>query len=83
MALRTPVVSTAKGAEGLEVTHERDILIADSPAQYAKAVCRLLREPELRKQMVDNAYQLVTEKYNWSVVIPQFLKLIENITHSR
>jgi glycosyltransferase involved in cell wall biosynthesis len=83
MALRTPVVSTQKGAEGLEVTDGKNILIADSPAQYAKAVCRLLHEPELRNRIVDNAYQLVTEKYNWSVVIPRFLKLIENIPPKR
>jgi glycosyltransferase involved in cell wall biosynthesis len=83
MALRTPVVSTLKGAEGLEVTGGKNILIADSPAEYAHAVCRLLLEPQLRKQIVDNAYQLVTEKYNRMVVIPRFLKLIENIPSTR
>jgi glycosyltransferase involved in cell wall biosynthesis len=83
MALRTPVVSTPKGAEGLEVTDEKNILIADSPAQYAKAVCRLLHEPELHKKLTDNAYQLVSEKYNWSVVIPRFLRLVENIPSPR
>jgi polysaccharide biosynthesis protein PslH len=83
MALRTPVVSTAKGAEGLNVTDDRDILIADSPDEYANAVCRLLREPALRNKLIENAYQLVAEKYNWIVVLPQFLDLIERIADKR
>jgi polysaccharide biosynthesis protein PslH len=83
MALHTPVVSTAKGAEGLDVTDEQDILIADSPDEYAKAVCRLLREPALRNKLIEKAYQLVAEKYNWIVVLPQFLDLIERIADKR
>jgi polysaccharide biosynthesis protein PslH len=83
MALRTPVVSTAKGAEGLDVTDEQDILIADSPDKYAKSVCRLLREPELGNKLADNAYQLVTKKYDWAVVIPQFLDLVDRIADTR
>jgi glycosyltransferase involved in cell wall biosynthesis len=83
MALHTPVVSTSKGAEGLAVTQGKDILIADSPMEFAKAVCRLIFEPELRDKLVENAHQLIVEKYNWAVVIPKFLHLIESITASR
>jgi glycosyltransferase involved in cell wall biosynthesis len=83
MALRTPVVSTSKGAEGLDITHERDILIADSPVEYAGAVCRLLREADLREKLVKNACQLVADKYNWVVVIPKFLGLVESIVDTR
>ncbi len=39
MALGTPVVSTSKGAEGLEITHGQDILIADDPKSIAQATC--------------------------------------------
>ncbi len=83
MALHTPVVATSKGAEGLDVTDEQDILIADLPAEYAGAVCRILREPELHNKLVGNAYLLVAEKYNWSVVLPQFLDLVERIASTR
>ena len=49
MALGTPVVSTSKGAEGLEVTPGHDILIADEPAEFADQVIRLLRDAALRE----------------------------------
>jgi glycosyltransferase involved in cell wall biosynthesis len=40
MDLGTPVVSTSKGAEGLAVTAEHDILIADRPEEFARQILR-------------------------------------------
>ena len=82
MALRTPVVATSKGAEGLAVQHDKHLLIADTPEAFAEAVVRLLKEPGLRKRLADNAYQLVREKYDWAVVMPRFLNLVERVAHA-
>jgi glycosyltransferase involved in cell wall biosynthesis len=65
MALRTPVVSTAKGAEGLAVTPGTDILIADSPADFAHAVLRLLGDQALSTRLTENGRRLVTSDYGW------------------
>ena len=81
MALRTPVVSTRKGAEGLDVQDGVDILIADEPENFAEMVVRLLKEPELHHRLAENAYKLVATKYNWSVVIPRVLNLISEVAH--
>lgn len=83
MALRTPVVATTKGAEGLDVQSGRHILIADTPQAFAQAIIRLLREPELRELLAKNAYQLVHEKYDWFSVMPRFLTLVENVASNR
>lgn len=45
------IVSTGIGIEGLEVRHEEHLLVADDPIEFASAVNRLLREPELRKRL--------------------------------
>ena len=37
MALKTPVVATSKGAEGLDVESERHLLIADTAPDFADA----------------------------------------------
>lgn len=79
MALRTPVVATSKGAEGLEVQHDEHLLIADTPEAFAEAVIRLLRESGLRQRLADNAYELVRRKYDWRMVLPRFLQLIERV----
>ena len=53
MATAKAVVSTTVGAEGLDVHHGRDILLADDPRSFAQAVIMLLRDrrtaPPLRK----------------------------------
>jgi glycosyltransferase involved in cell wall biosynthesis len=65
MALGTPVVSTSKGAEGLEVTPGKDILIADEPAELADTILRLLNDRVLRTKLAIEGQQLVTQKYGW------------------
>lgn len=82
MALGTPVVATSKGAEGIEVKPEEHILIADSPEDFANAIIRLLEDLALRQKLVENARQLVCEKYDWAVIMPRFLGLIEKAAHN-
>ena len=65
MALGTPVVSTSKGAEGLEAIPGEDILIADEPADFAAAVLRLLGDESLRAKLAANGLKLVQERYEW------------------
>jgi polysaccharide biosynthesis protein PslH len=83
MALGTPVVATSKGAEGLDIEPGEHLLLADTPETFAQAVIRLLQEAKLRQQLVDKAYQLVHEKYDWAVVTPRFLQLIEQVAGIR
>jgi len=75
--LRTPVIATSKGAEGLEVQHEKHLLIADSAQAFAHEATRLLNDEDLRYELTENAYRLTKEKYDWQVILPKFLSLIE------
>lgn len=77
MALRTPVIATSKGAEGLEANPEEHLLLADTPQAFSEAAIRLIKDPSLRRRLVDNAYQLVREKYDWEVILPKFLQVVE------
>ncbi|NLE45714.1 MAG: glycosyltransferase [Chloroflexi bacterium] len=65
MALGTPVVSTSKGAEGLEVIDGESILLADEPAEFAGAVVRLLGDESLRARLACSGRSLVQERYGW------------------
>jgi glycosyltransferase involved in cell wall biosynthesis len=79
MALKTPVVTTTKGCEGLDICNTEHALIADTPAEFALAVIRLLKEPDLRDQLTRRAYGLVHSKYNWTSVMPRFVSFIEEV----
>lgn len=79
MALGTPVVATSKGVEGIEAQHDVHCLIADTPEDYASAVVRLLTDPGLRGRLAENAYRLVCDTYDWKIVTPRFLSIVEGI----
>jgi glycosyltransferase involved in cell wall biosynthesis len=75
LALGTPVVTTSKGAEGLDMRSGRDLLVADSPADFARAVIRVLYEPELRDQLRVNGRKAVEayDSYNIAENLHKFL----------
>lgn len=83
MALRTPVVATSKGAEGLAAQDGESILIADTPSAFADAVIRLICQPALRERVAANAHALVSETYDWPVVAPRFLGLVDRVAAAR
>jgi polysaccharide biosynthesis protein PslH len=71
MALGRPVVSTTIGCEGLEVSHGEDILIADTPEDFAESVVQLIHDDALCQRLVQGGRQLVDMKYDWQVIASQ------------
>jgi glycosyltransferase involved in cell wall biosynthesis len=74
-AHRIPVVATPQGAEGLEVTDGREILIRESPESFADACVRLLTDERLRRSIADAAHALFVEKYRWDRIHEQIAAL--------
>jgi glycosyltransferase involved in cell wall biosynthesis len=62
-----PVVATGKGSEGIAAADGEDLLIAESPQDFAAAVLRIMSELGLGKRLAANAHLLVTEQYTWEV----------------
>jgi glycosyltransferase involved in cell wall biosynthesis len=75
MAVGKATVSTTVGAEGLDVRHGHDILLADDPSSFASAVCSLLLDPELRRR-VETAAASTAAKYDWSVITQRFVEAL-------
>jgi sugar transferase (PEP-CTERM/EpsH1 system associated) len=68
MSMAKAVVSTTIGAEGLPVTDGADVMLADQPQSFARAVVELLRDPSRRAAIAAAARTLVVERYDWSAV---------------
>ena len=83
MARGRPVVSTSLGAEGLDVTHGRDLLLADTPKELAAAVLTLFGKPTLRAEIRAHARALVESRYNWDRCVREHLELYERLTEAR
>ena len=66
MAMGRPVVSTSLGAEGLEVTDGKDLLLADTPRDFALQIGRILAEPDLGRELGAAGRRLVERSYDWT-----------------
>ena len=66
MAMAKPVVATTIGSEGLDVQHEHDILIADSPSELALQIGRLLDDAALARRLGQTARKTAEAKYSWT-----------------
>ena len=64
----TPVVSTTLGAEGLEVSHGRELLLADAPEAFAATCVRLAADRTLQAALAARALELVQRHYQWQDV---------------
>lgn len=64
MAHGVPVVLTPIGAEGMELEHEGQVLIADDPAGLAAAVVRLYRDAALWERLSRASLEFVTERFS-------------------
>jgi glycosyltransferase involved in cell wall biosynthesis len=68
MAMHRAVVSTAIGAEGLDVADGRNILLADGPVVFARAVVELLRDRARRERIAAAGRRLVEQQYDWKMI---------------
>jgi len=68
LAAGKAVVSTSVGAEGLDLNPGKDVLIADSPHDFARGVINLLLAKAARRELGANGRKLVTEKYGWDEI---------------
>jgi glycosyltransferase involved in cell wall biosynthesis len=85
LAMAKPVVATGVGAEGLPIVSGQHFLRADDPADFARAVVTLLRDPERRRALGEAGRRLVEERYSWTQVARDFERHCEDLVsnHAR
>ncbi|MYF97989.1 glycosyltransferase [Candidatus Poribacteria bacterium] len=79
LAMGKAVVSTTVGAEGLALRDGEEILIADDPIDFAKAVIKLLTNPPLRKQIGEKGRASVEQDYDWRNIGKKLLTVYESV----
>jgi glycosyltransferase involved in cell wall biosynthesis len=68
MAMGSAVVSTSVGAEGLPVKDGNNIMLADSPEDFADRTVALLTQPAVRDRIGRAARALVESRFGWAEV---------------
>ncbi len=83
MAMRLPIVSTAVGAEGLPVRDGREIILRDTPNDFADAVVELLIDKKSAKKIGSEAAKVVRENFGWQKVAEAFTEICESAIETR
>lgn len=82
MAMERAVVTTTIGAEGLPLQHNVDCLIADTPSDFASAVCELLENPRKAREIGATAAEIVRLQHSWESVANEFAGICEGVAES-
>lgn len=64
MAIGKVIISTTIGAEGINCTNNKNILIAESADEFSKAIIKCLQDKSFCKEISDNAKKLIFEEYS-------------------
>lgn len=65
MANGRPVVTTPVGAEGMDLVHGEQVLIADSAAEFARHVISLIEDPDLFNRIASNGRAFVEKNHTF------------------
>jgi polysaccharide biosynthesis protein PslH len=79
MGMEIPIVSTTIGAEGLPVRDGEDIVIADSPQDFANATVRLLRDRPEAARVAATAATRVRAEFGWSEAARRFAEICAGV----
>ncbi|HUG33492.1 MAG TPA: glycosyltransferase family 4 protein [Anaerolineales bacterium] len=74
-----PVVTTTVGLEGIQAEPGSDVLVADSPHEFAQSTIRLLSDGKLQARLSGNGIRLAKDKYDWQVVLSQLEKVYQSL----
>jgi glycosyltransferase involved in cell wall biosynthesis len=83
MACGTPVVASRFGIGGLGVENNRELLVADTPSEFADAVCRLLEDPELSDRLARVARSHVIANFSWPRLVSELEEMYARTISAR
>ena len=83
LALARPVISTRIGAEGLDLTPEREILLADDPADFAARVVEVLGSRGRADALGAAGRRAVEGQYGWDTIGTELMARIRSLPARR
>jgi O-antigen biosynthesis protein len=79
MAHGVPVVTTTVGSQGMGLTDRKDVMIADTPQQFAEAVLEIINDDGLYETIRKNAVKIIEDNYTPSRVGQLMFNSLERV----
>lgn len=74
-----PMVTTEVGAEGIDATHGKELMIAQNAADYAQHCIELLSNQKKWEALRDQSRKKAAEKYRWAPLFESMDKELKAI----
>lgn len=68
MSMSKIVLSTTVGAEGLDVKEGVQVLLRDTPQDFARAACAVLSDPGKYADYASAGHRLILDSYTWDAI---------------
>jgi len=75
----TPLVATEVALRGLDVRHKEHVLVADTPADFASAVLRLLADPDLRARLGAAGRRYVEQHHDLRATTARLVEIYQRV----
>ena len=79
MALGKTIVSTSIGAEGIDYTKNKNILIADTATDFVNAINKCLADSSFSESIGHDARKLIEEKYDNQVICKKLITFYQSL----
>jgi sugar transferase (PEP-CTERM/EpsH1 system associated) len=78
MAMKIPSITSPLANQALEAEPGKEILVGDSPEEFADYIIKLLDDKKLSEKLADNGFSFVQNNYNWESATEKLEKIITN-----
>ena len=82
MAMKLPCITSELANSSLNATPDKEILIGNTPEEYAHHITTLLQYKEKRESLAENGYEFVMQNYDWYQATKKLEKIMLG-THSQ
>lgn len=79
MALGKPIITTSEGARGIQVEHNKHVIIADTPHEFAQAMLLLQNDENKRIQLGKAAHTFVIDNFGEEKISNYIFEFITSI----
>jgi spore maturation protein CgeB len=76
MAMKLPCITSPLAFQALNARSGEDILVAETPAEYARHILMLLDNPDKAANIAQNGYDFVHRNFNWETETAKIDQLI-------
>ena len=75
-----PTVTTGIGAEGMNLTDEREVLMVDEPREFAARVCRIYRDAALWQKLSDAGFDFIGKNFSPEIIEEKIERALQKIS---